>query len=90
MISKKKMKTIMLLMQTLSYTTAPKILSGETTIRSFLMQDMKGYLVADFDDILIICKKEEEAKFRDFVADTKSQKGDQVSLSETLTIGFEQ
>ncbi|MEQ9426340.1 MAG: mannose-1-phosphate guanylyltransferase [Cyclobacteriaceae bacterium] len=41
-----------------------------------LVQDLDGYLIADFDDVLVICKKDEEAKFREFVADVKQKKGD--------------
>ena len=41
-----------------------------------VMQDLEGYLVADFDDVLLICKKDAEAKFREFVSEVKSKKGD--------------
>jgi len=40
-----------------------------------IAQDLDGYLVADFDDVLIICKKDAESKFREFVSDVKEKKG---------------
>lgn len=46
------------------------------TDRLLVLHDLKGYLVADFDDVLLVCNKENEAKFREFVAEVKSQKGD--------------
>ncbi len=61
---------------TLLYNCSENIIRGHKD-KVILMQDMKGYLVADFDDILVICKKDEEAKFREFVADVKSKKGGQ-------------
>ena len=30
----------------------------------------------DFDDVLIVCKKDQDAKFREYVAEVKRQKGD--------------
>ena len=36
--------------------------------------ELDGYLVADFNDVLVICKKDAESKFREFVADIKDQK----------------
>lgn len=41
-----------------------------------ILQDLDGYLVADFDDVLIVCHKDSEAKFREFYADAKSKKGE--------------
>lgn len=41
-----------------------------------VLQDLEGYLVADFDDVLIVCKKDQDAKFREFFADVKSKKGE--------------
>ena len=42
-----------------------------------LIEGLKDYLVADFDDALIICPRKNEAQFRRFVQDVKAQKGDQ-------------
>lgn len=41
-----------------------------------VLQDLEGYLVADFEDVLIVCKKDQDSKFREFFADVKSKKGD--------------
>ncbi len=40
-----------------------------------LAHDMEGYLVADFDDVLLICKKEDSTLFKDFIADAKAFSG---------------
>ncbi|MFY0628247.1 MAG: mannose-1-phosphate guanylyltransferase [Reichenbachiella sp.] len=47
------------------------------TDRLLVLDDIEGYLVGDFDDVLIVCKKENEGKFRDYVAKVKSQKGEE-------------
>ncbi|WP_258102578.1 mannose-1-phosphate guanylyltransferase [Marinoscillum sp. MHG1-6] len=44
--------------------------------RLVVTQGMEGYLVADFEDVLLICKKEDSGIFRDFVHDVKLSKGD--------------
>lgn len=44
--------------------------------RLILAHDLDGYLVADFKDVLLICKKEDSGIFRNFVSDVKDQKGD--------------
>ncbi len=41
-----------------------------------VLHNMEGYLVADFKDVLLICKKEDSGIFRDFVNDVKIDKGD--------------
>lgn len=41
-----------------------------------ILQDLEGYLVADYDDVLLICKKDQDVKFREFFSDVKSKKGD--------------
>lgn len=42
-----------------------------------VVQGLKDYLVAECDNVLLICKKSDEQKFRDFVADIKERKGKQ-------------
>lgn len=44
--------------------------------RLIVAHELDGYLVADFEDVLLICKKEESRVFRDFVNDVKVEKGD--------------
>ena len=43
-----------------------------------ILQDLEGYLVADFEDVLMIVKKDQEAKFREFVNDVKNKKGEEL------------
>ena len=38
--------------------------------------ELEGYLIADFEDVLLICKKEESAIIRDFISDVRAQKGE--------------
>ncbi|MGB3467524.1 MAG: sugar phosphate nucleotidyltransferase, partial [Cyclobacteriaceae bacterium] len=39
-----------------------------------IAHELEGYLVADFKDVLVICKKDAESKFREFVSDVKDKK----------------
>ncbi|MFY0689510.1 MAG: mannose-1-phosphate guanylyltransferase [Cyclobacteriaceae bacterium] len=41
-----------------------------------VIADLEGYLVSDFDDVLLICKKDDSAKFKTFVSEVKATKGD--------------
>lgn len=41
-----------------------------------VIQGLEGYLVADCEDVLLICKKDDEKKFRSFVNDVKNEKGE--------------
>ena len=38
-----------------------------------VVQGLDGYIVAEYDNVLLICKKDEEQKVKDFVADAKSK-----------------
>lgn len=42
-----------------------------------VVEGLEGYVVADCENTLLICKKDNEAKMRDFVNDVKSKKGEQ-------------
>ncbi|MBU2915926.1 MULTISPECIES: mannose-1-phosphate guanylyltransferase [Reichenbachiella] len=44
--------------------------------RVVILDDLDGYLVGDFKDVLIVCKKDNEAKFRDYVAKVKLERGE--------------
>jgi len=44
--------------------------------RIIVTHDLEGYLVADFNDVLLICKKEDSGIFRHFVNDVKAEKGE--------------
>ena len=51
------------------------IIKSETD-RLLVLDDLEGYLIGDFEDVLIVCKKDNEAKFREYVAAAKSKTGD--------------
>jgi mannose-1-phosphate guanylyltransferase len=40
-----------------------------------VVQGLENFIVAEFNKVLLICKKDEEQRLREFVADTKSKKG---------------
>lgn len=44
--------------------------------RLIVTEGLEGYLVADFEDVLLICRKEDSGIFRDFVNDVKEKKGE--------------
>ncbi|EMR04277.1 mannose-1-phosphate guanylyltransferase [Cesiribacter andamanensis] len=41
-----------------------------------VVQGLQGYLVAQCDDVIIICDKDDEARFREYVNEVKAQKGE--------------
>ena len=41
-----------------------------------VIQGAEGFLVADFEDVLLVCKKEDSSVFREFITDVKSSKGE--------------
>jgi mannose-1-phosphate guanylyltransferase len=43
--------------------------------RLVVVQGLDDYIVAEYDNVLMICKKSEEQKVKDFVADVKAKKG---------------
>lgn len=54
-------------------TTDSMVLTSEN--RLTVVQGLDDYLVTESDNVLLICKKSDEQKFRDFVADIKENKG---------------
>lgn len=42
-----------------------------------VIHDLNGYLITEHENVLLICKKDAEKKFREFVADVKEKKGEQ-------------
>lgn len=59
---------------TLLYDTSSSIIKGSKE-KLIVVQGLKNYLVADCDNVLLICEKDLEARFRDFVSDVKAKKG---------------
>jgi len=43
--------------------------------RLVVLQGLEGFIVAEHDNVLMICRLEEEQKVKDFTADAKSKKG---------------
>jgi len=41
-----------------------------------VVQGLDGYLVTENENVILICKKDDEKQFREFVKDVKAQKGD--------------
>ena len=41
-----------------------------------VLHDLDGYLVSDFEDVLLVCKKDDASKFKAFVTDVKTEKGE--------------
>ncbi len=58
----------------LLYDTKNSLVQGPED-KLIVVQGLDGYLVAECDNVLLICKKDDEQKFRDFVADVKDKKG---------------
>ncbi len=58
--------------QVITYTTTNCIIKTPKD-RLVVAQGLDGYIIAEFDNVLLICKKDEEQKVKDFVADAKSK-----------------
>ncbi len=41
--------------------------------RLVVVNGLDGYIVAEYDNVLMICRKEEEQKVKNFVADAKER-----------------
>lgn len=59
---------------TLLYDTKNTLIKGPKD-KLIIVQGLQNYLVTECDNVLLICKRDNEEKFRDFVADVKENKG---------------
>jgi mannose-1-phosphate guanylyltransferase len=59
----------------ISYDTVNSIILGPKG-KLIVVEGLDGYLVADCDDVLLICRKDNEESIRTFVKDAKNKKGD--------------
>ena len=59
----------------LTYETTNSLIKGPKE-KLIVTEGLDGYLVADCEDVLLICKKDNETTFRTFVKDAKSKKGE--------------
>ncbi len=57
----------------ITYNTKDCIVKGPSD-KLIVVQGLEGYLVADIDNVLLICEKDNERQFRDFSADIKARK----------------
>ncbi len=62
----------------ITYESRNNFIKGDKD-KLILAHGMEGFLVADFDDVLLICKKEDSSIFKDFIADAKAKKGDKLT-----------
>ena len=57
----------------LTYNTKNSIIKTPKN-KLVVVQGLDGYIVAEYEDVIMICKKDEEQKVKDFVADVKARK----------------
>ena len=58
----------------LLYDTKNTLIKGPKD-KLIIVQGLQNYLVTECDNVLLICRRDNEQKFRDFVADVKENKG---------------
>jgi mannose-1-phosphate guanylyltransferase len=61
--------------RTLVYDTRNSIIRSSSSDRLLVVQGLNGYLVGEFGDVVIVCEKDREDLFRQFVNDVKAMKG---------------
>lgn len=59
----------------LVYDTKNTLISANNSNKLIVVQGLQDYLVTECDNVLLICKRNSEQKFRDFVSDVKEHKG---------------
>lgn len=59
----------------LLFDTTESIVKGDHD-KLIVVQGLEGYLVAQCEDVTLICKKDDEQRFREYVSEVKSKKGD--------------
>ncbi len=61
--------------QAITYDSKECMIKGPDD-KLIVVQGLSGYLVAECGNVLLICEKDNESKFREFVADVKAKKGE--------------
>ena len=56
----------------MTYASKDNYIKGKKD-KVIVAQGCEGMLIADFDDVLLICKKEDSSIFRDFITDVKAE-----------------
>ncbi len=62
----------------IAYKSRDNFIKGKKE-KLILAHGLEGYLIADFDDVLLICKKEDSSIFKDFISDAKMHNGDKLT-----------
>ena len=58
------------------YNTEDCMILSHNPEKLIIAEGLKGYLIADFEDVILICNKDNEKRFREFVKDVKQNKGE--------------
>jgi len=61
--------------QVLVYDTRNSIVRSSTPGRLLIAQGLNGYLIGEFGNVIIVCEKEREDLFRQFVNDVRAMRG---------------
>ena len=61
--------------QTLLYNCTNNYIKGQKK-KLVVASDLDGYLIADFNDVLLICKKDDATRFKNLVSEVRSEKGE--------------
>ena len=59
------------------YDSSNNIVTLSNDKKMAVLQDLDGYIVAESDNVLLICKKEDEQRIRQYVIDTQINYGDE-------------
>jgi len=60
----------------LLYDTTGTIVKGPKN-KLIVLEGLKDYLVAEYDNALIVCHRDQESRFRQFIRDVKNKKGEE-------------
>jgi mannose-1-phosphate guanylyltransferase len=61
--------------EALLYESSGNVISLENTKRLAVIQGLHDYIVAESGNVLLICKKEDEQRIKQFVADAQMKYG---------------
>ncbi len=76
-IKEKDKKANVLEGNVMAYDTKNSIIRSSSNEKLIVVQGLDGYLVTENDNVILICKKDDEKQFREFVKDVKAKKGDE-------------
>ncbi len=74
-ISAKDKENNMISGRVLAYDSRNSIIRASSPDKLFVVQGLNGYLVGEFGNVIIVCEKDREDLFRQFVNDVKALKG---------------